>query len=163
MVLQITDVIGKMPYRMQFPGGWIDQPFVSQHNPSPPGSMVVVALEPTCRFMDRCGMGTSTRRVAMTLWNGVLPDRDPAELVRELYATENAGRPEPAEGIDSDNPQQSGEHEEDGERRQGCGPDPRRSGRQTTPSTHERGVGFLRIGHNASADKSRRDRPPSSG
>jgi len=80
----ITDVIGRLPYRMAFAGGWIDQPFVSQHNPSPPGSMVVVALEPICRFMDRCGMGTSTRRVAAELWHGTLPDRDPAELVREL-------------------------------------------------------------------------------
>ena len=92
----ITDVIGKMPYRMAFAGGWIDQPFVSQHNPSPPGSMVVVALEPTCRFMDRCGMGTSTRNVAMRLWNGALPDGDPATLVRELYAEENRGRTEPS-------------------------------------------------------------------
>ena len=57
----ITDFIGKMPYRMAFAGGWIDQPFLSKHNPSPPGSMVVVAIEPTCQFMNRCGMGTSTR------------------------------------------------------------------------------------------------------
>ena len=40
----IGDVIGRIPYRMAFAGGWIDQPFVSKHNPSPPGSMVVVAL-----------------------------------------------------------------------------------------------------------------------
>ena len=81
---------------MAFAGGWIDQPFVSRLNPSPPGSMVVVAIEPTCRFMDRCGMGTSTRRVAMRLWGDALPDRDPAELVRELYRAENQGRPEPS-------------------------------------------------------------------
>jgi hypothetical protein len=92
----ITDVVGKIPYRMAFAGGWIDQPFVSQLNPSPPGSMVVVALEPTCRFMDRCGMGTSTRKVAMRLWGGALPARDPAELVRELYRAENEGQPEPS-------------------------------------------------------------------
>ena len=96
MVLEITDVIGKIPYRMAFAGGWIDQPFVSKHNPSPPGSMVVVALEPTCPFMDRCGMGTSTRKVATKLWQGRLPDGDPAELVRELYALENKGKPEPS-------------------------------------------------------------------
>ena len=57
----ITDIIGRIPYRMAFAGGWIDQPFISRHNPAPPGAMVVVALEPTIRFMDRCGMGTSTR------------------------------------------------------------------------------------------------------
>ena len=92
----ITDVIGKMPYRMAFAGGWIDQPFVSQHNPAPPGSMVVVALEPTCRFMDRCGMGTSTRKVALRLWGETLPQGEPAALVRELYAAENEGQPEPS-------------------------------------------------------------------
>lgn len=92
----ITDVSGKISYRMALAGGWIDQPFVSKHNPSPPGSMVVVALEPICGFMDRCGMGTSTRRVAMRLWNGTLPDGDPAKLVRELYAEENKGKSEPS-------------------------------------------------------------------
>lgn len=92
----ITDIIGKIPYRMALAGGWIDQPFVSQHNPVPPGSMVVVGLEPTYRFMDRSGMANSTRRVAMRIWNGSLPDRDPAELVRELYAAENQGKPEPS-------------------------------------------------------------------
>jgi hypothetical protein len=63
----ITDVIGKIPYRMALAGGWIDQPFVSRLNPSPPGSMVVVSLQPTFRYMDRCGLGTSTRRAALQL------------------------------------------------------------------------------------------------
>ena len=94
--IEITDVIGKIPYRMALAGGWIDQPFVSQFNPEPPGSMVVVALDPTIRFMDRCGMATSTREVAKRLWNGILPDRDPAELMRELYAEENKDKPEPS-------------------------------------------------------------------
>jgi hypothetical protein len=92
----ITDLISKIPYRMAFAGGWIDQPFVSRHNPTPPGSMVVVGLEPAARFMDRCGMGTSTRKVAAQLWGGELPARDPARLVRELYDAENAGRVEPS-------------------------------------------------------------------
>ena len=94
--MDITDVIGTLPYRMAFAGGWIDQPFVSKHCPEPPGSMVVVALEPTCRFMDRCGMGTSTRRVAAQLWGGILPATDPAALVRQLYAQENSDKPEPS-------------------------------------------------------------------
>ena len=94
--MDITGVIGKIPYRLALAGGWIDQPFVSRLNPSPPGSMVVVALEPTFRFMDRCGMGTSTRNVAMRLWNSKLPDRDPAKLVRELYAAENKDKLEPS-------------------------------------------------------------------
>jgi len=85
-----------MPYRMAFAGGWIDQPFVSRLNPEPPGSMVVVALHPTFRWMDRCGMGTSTRKVAATLWSGGLPEADPADLVRQLYDAENQGQPEPS-------------------------------------------------------------------
>jgi hypothetical protein len=94
--MHITDIIGRLPYRMAFAGGWIDQPFISRHNPAPPGSMVVVALEPIVRFMDRCGMGTSTRKVAAQIWGDTLPDRDPAALVRELYAAENAGKAEPS-------------------------------------------------------------------
>jgi hypothetical protein len=92
----LTDVIGAIPYRMALAGGWIDQPFVSRLNPTPPGSMVVVALEPVCRFMERAGMATGTRNVAMTLWNGRLPNRAPAELVRELYREENRDRSEPS-------------------------------------------------------------------
>ncbi|MFN2116650.1 MAG: hypothetical protein ACK2U0_15810 [Candidatus Promineifilaceae bacterium] len=92
----IEDVIGNFPFRMAFAGGWIDQPFVSRHDPSPPGSMVVVALEPTMPFMSRSGMGTSTRRIAETLWGGVQPDRKPRDLVRELYEAENSGKDEPS-------------------------------------------------------------------
>lgn len=92
----ITDVIGRLPYRIAFAGGWIDQPFVSKHNPSPPGSMVVVSLQPTMRFMNRCGMGTSTRKLASQIWNGSIPDRVPDELIRELYAAENNGKEEPS-------------------------------------------------------------------
>jgi hypothetical protein len=89
-------MIGQIPYRMAFAGGWIDQPFLSRHNPTPPGSMVVVAIQPTTRFMDRSGMGTSTRDVAMKLWDGRIPDRDPAELIRELYWAENEGQTAPS-------------------------------------------------------------------
>lgn len=95
-ISDITQIIGSIPYRMAFAGGWIDQPFVSQRNPSPPGSMVVVAIEPTIPFMDRCGMGTSTRKVAMRIWGGCIPEGSPAELVRELYAAENEEQPEPS-------------------------------------------------------------------
>lgn len=85
-----------IPYRMAFAGGWVDQPFVSRHNPCPPGSMVVVGLEPVCQFMDRAGMATGTRAVATTIWSGKLPARPAAELVRELYAAENEGKAEPS-------------------------------------------------------------------
>jgi hypothetical protein len=92
----ITDVIGSVPYRMAFAGGWIDQPFVSKLNPEPPGSMVVVQIEPTVRFMDRAGMATGTRAVATKLWNGKLPKRPAEQLVRELYAEENRHLADPS-------------------------------------------------------------------
>ncbi|MBT3296089.1 MAG: hypothetical protein HN919_14200 [Verrucomicrobia bacterium] len=93
--VQISDVIGAIPYRMAFAGGWIDQPFMSRRNPTPPGSMVTVCIHPTFRLMDRCGMSTSTRKVAARLWGGI-PEGDPELLVRELYAVENEGLPEPS-------------------------------------------------------------------
>jgi hypothetical protein len=94
--IAITDVIGNIPYRMALAGGWIDQPIVSRHNPEPPGSMVVVSLQPTMRFMDRCGMGTSTRKVMTQLWNGQIPPGDLVELVKKAYAAENEWRPAPS-------------------------------------------------------------------
>jgi len=88
-------VIGDFPYRLALAGGWIDQPFVSALNPRPPGSMVVVGVEPDFLWMDRCGIATSTRRIALQRW-GCLPDRDPGVLAEELYEAENKGRPDPS-------------------------------------------------------------------
>src|ERR1700754_5350405 len=84
--------LGAIPNRLQLAGGWIDQPFVSQHNPKSPGSMVVVQIEPDFRPMDRSGIASGTRAIAMKLWQGKMPARTPAELVRELYAAENHGK-----------------------------------------------------------------------
>jgi hypothetical protein len=93
----MATALGGLPYRLQLAGGWIDQPFMSAGNPEPPGSMVVVSLQPVVRYMDRCGMATGTRLVARKLWGDELPaDRTPASLVRELYAAENADRVEPS-------------------------------------------------------------------
>lgn len=89
-------VIGAIPNRIALAGGWIDQPFVSRHNPKPPGSMVAVSLEPTFRVMDRAGCASGTRAVAMRLWNGRLPKRPPEELVRTLYEAENRGKKDPS-------------------------------------------------------------------
>lgn len=93
---RITDAIGDFPYRLQLAGGWIDQPFVSRLNPDPPGSMVVVSLQPTFRFMDRAGMATGSRQIALRLWRGRLPDQPPLTLVEQLYAEENRGKAEPS-------------------------------------------------------------------
>lgn len=92
----VTPIIGRIPNRLALAGGWIDQPFVSRHNPKPPGSMVVVSVEPTFQFMERSGIASGTRAVATKLWKGKLPDRPPAELVRELYAAENKGKAAPS-------------------------------------------------------------------
>jgi hypothetical protein len=92
----ISGLIGSIPHRLALAGGWIDQPFLSVLNPAPPGSMVVVSLEPDRWFMDRAGFASGTRKVAQRLWNGVLPDRPREELVRELYLAENQACPEPS-------------------------------------------------------------------
>ena len=42
--------------------------------------------------MERLGFATSTRKAAARLWPDGLPQRPPADLVRELYAEENRGR-----------------------------------------------------------------------
>jgi len=94
--LRITDVIGKLPYRIALAGGWIDQPFISKHNPSPPGSMVVVSVEPQFMFMERAGICIGTRNIALYLWKDDVPDRVSGELMQELYAAENEGKAEPS-------------------------------------------------------------------
>ena len=92
----VEKLLGSIPNRLQLAGGWIDQPFVSQHNPKPPGSMVVVQIEPDFRPMDRSGIASGTRAIAMKIWKGRLPKRPLDELVRELYEAENKGKAEPS-------------------------------------------------------------------
>jgi hypothetical protein len=58
--------------------------------------MVTVAVVPTFRWMDRCGMATSTRAVALRHWGSRMPLGDPKHLVRELYEAENHGKAEPS-------------------------------------------------------------------
>ena len=92
----IAKALGSIPNRLQLAGGWIDQPFVSRHNPKPPGSMVVVHIEPDFRPMDRSGIAGGTRAIAMRIWKDKLPNRPPEDLVRELYEVENKGKTEPS-------------------------------------------------------------------
>ena len=92
----VTDVLGRLPYRLALAGGWIDQPFVSRLDPSPPGSMVVVCVEPQFWFMERSGICIGTRNIALKLWDGVLPEGDPGQLVQQLYDAENQGKAEPS-------------------------------------------------------------------
>lgn len=93
----VAAYLGAIPNRLQLAGGWIDQPFVSVHNPRPPGSMVVVQIEPDFRPMDRSGIASGTRAIASKLWHGRLPtNRSREELVRELYEAENRGKKDPS-------------------------------------------------------------------
>lgn len=94
--LPLNSVISSIPYRLALAGGWIDQPFMSQLNPDPSGSMVVVGLQPDMYFMERCGMATGTRNVARRLWGNTLPQGDLAGLVRALYYTENQDKADPS-------------------------------------------------------------------
>lgn len=93
---RLADVTGDFPYRIALAGGWIDQPFCSEINPTPPGSMVVVGVVPEFRWMERSGIATGTRKVAVKLWGGGVPDGDPEDLVAELYAEENKGQADPS-------------------------------------------------------------------
>ncbi len=92
----ITNLLGCLPYRLALAGGWIDQPFVSKHNPSPPGSMVVVCVEPESWFMERAGICIGTRNIARRLWSDRLPDGNREQLVQQLYDEENRGKAEPS-------------------------------------------------------------------
>lgn len=91
-----SEVIGAMPYRLALAGGWIDQPLLSEHNPDPPGSMVVVAIEPHFWCLERAGMATGTRKVARELWGNRFPQGSPCELIKELYEAENRDRSDPS-------------------------------------------------------------------
>jgi hypothetical protein len=92
----VAKYLGPIPNRLQLAGGWIDQPFVSRHNPEPPGSMVVVQIESNFRPMNRSGIASGTRAIATELWKGNIPNRPRDGLVRELYGAENKGKTNPS-------------------------------------------------------------------
>jgi cytidyltransferase-like protein len=76
----------KFPYRICIAGGWIDQPWVSEIHP---GSVVVAQLWPTIDFNDRSGMATSSRKIAIELWEGKIPGGDPVRNAKLLFGAEN--------------------------------------------------------------------------
>lgn len=75
-----------IPYRIDLAGGWLDQPWVSQHHPGP---VLTASLEPTHDFNDRSGMATSTRKKAVELWRAALPAQDPEQIAQVLFSFEN--------------------------------------------------------------------------
>jgi cytidyltransferase-like protein len=85
----------QMPYRIDLAGGWLDQPFVSRLSPGP---VLVASLEGHAEFDHRSGMATSTRETALKLWGPRLPQGDPVELARLLFACENPPGKRPVAG-----------------------------------------------------------------
>ena len=75
-----------IPFRIDLAGGWLDQPFVSQHYP---GSVLTISIEPTIEFNDRSGMASSTRRKAIELWRTDVPGGDKEKLAKTLFSYEN--------------------------------------------------------------------------
>jgi cytidyltransferase-like protein len=75
-----------IPYRLDLAGGWLDQPFVSNHGA---GSVLTISLEPVIEFNERSGMASSSRRRAVELWQTNLPEGDLDTLAKTLFAYEN--------------------------------------------------------------------------
>jgi cytidyltransferase-like protein len=75
-----------MPYRIDLAGGWLDQPYVSEHHP---GSVITISLEPTIEFNERSGMASSTRRSAIDLWGPKLPVGNHEKLAKTLFCYDN--------------------------------------------------------------------------
>lgn len=76
----------RMPFRIDLAGGWLDQPFVSEHYPGP---VITLSLDPTLEFNERSGMASSTRRTAMEIWGNQLPIGEPETLARILFCCDN--------------------------------------------------------------------------
>ncbi len=78
--------VHQIPFRIDLAGGWLDQPFVSEHHP---GAVVTISLEPTIQFNGRSGMASSTRRAAIDMWGPRLPSGDPEKLAKLLFCYDN--------------------------------------------------------------------------
>ena len=78
--------IHQIPFRIDLAGGWLDQPWVSEHYPGP---VITISIEPTIQFNDRSGMASSTRRAAIDLWGPRIPPGDPEKLAKILFCYDN--------------------------------------------------------------------------
>jgi cytidyltransferase-like protein len=78
--------VNQIPFRIDLAGGWLDQPWVSEHYP---GAVITISIEPTVQFNDRSGMASSTRRAAIDLWGPRLPPGDPEKLAKVLFCYDN--------------------------------------------------------------------------
>ncbi len=75
-----------IPFRIDLAGGWLDQPYVSEHCP---GSVLTISIEPSSGFNERSGMASSTRRKAIELWYSAIPHGDAEHLAKILFGLEN--------------------------------------------------------------------------
>ena len=82
----ITHNSSRIPTRLDLAGTWIDQPYVSVHQP---GWAITISLEPTFEVRDRCGLSTSTRQMIQKIWPMKLPKMDPEMLARLVFCFEN--------------------------------------------------------------------------
>jgi cytidyltransferase-like protein len=78
--------LNRIPFRIDLAGGWLDQPYVSEHYP---GSVITISIEPTVQFNERSGMASSTRRAAIDMWGPRLPPGEPEKLAKILFAVDN--------------------------------------------------------------------------
>lgn len=78
--------MSNIPYRIDLAGGWLDQPFVSQHHP---GSVLTVSIHPTIEFNQRSGMASSTRASAVEIWGARLPQDNVEKLAKLLFSYDN--------------------------------------------------------------------------
>jgi galactokinase/mevalonate kinase-like predicted kinase len=78
--------IHQIPFRIDLAGGWLDQPWVSEHYPGP---VITISIEPTIQFNHRSGMASSTRRAAIDLWGPRIPPGDPEKLAKILFCYDN--------------------------------------------------------------------------
>ena len=76
----------KIPYRIDLAGGWLDQPFVSQHHPGP---VLTISIEPDYDFNNRGGMSTSSRKAAIEMWHIDIPAGDRETLAKMVFRYEN--------------------------------------------------------------------------
>lgn len=92
----------KIPYRIDLAGGWLDQPFVSQHHPGPVITFPIFGisheqkknpftLDLIIDFDQRSGMATSTRERAIKLWGWQInEEKNPYQLAEILFHYDNS-------------------------------------------------------------------------
>lgn len=78
--------INTIPFRIDLAGGWLDQPFVSLFASGP---VITISIEPHHDFNSRSGMASSTRNIAIELWQNQLPESNSEKTAKILFAYEN--------------------------------------------------------------------------